>query len=95
MIRLKKITQKWAMGLVILLSFAPVLFGYFYVGSINQAVALKDIPLYEGPSKTFAEKGKVRAGSKIILGDFREGWFYVEFPISLAGWINKDQLGLF
>ena len=95
MIRFQKITKKWMMAVVLLLSLVPVLFSVFYIKDINHAVTLKDIPLYEGPSKIFAEKGKVRAGSKIILGEFKEGWFYVEFPVSLAGWINKDQLGLF
>lgn len=95
MIRFQKITRKWVMAAVMLIALLPVLFSVFYVKDINHAVALKDIPLYEGPSKIFNEKGKVRAGSKIILGEFKEGWFYVEFPVSLSGWINKDQLGLF
>lgn len=95
MIRFKKIQTKWVMALVIILALSPVAFSNFYVKDINYAVALKDIPLFEGPSKIFNEKGKVRAGSKIVLGEFKEGWFYVEFPISLSGWISKDQLGLY
>jgi hypothetical protein len=95
MIRLKKIQKKWVMVVVFLLALTPVLFSNFYVKNINYAVALKEIPLYEGPSKIFAEKGRVRAGSKIVLGQFKDGWFYIEFPISLSGWINKDQLGLY
>lgn len=95
MIRLKKIQKKWVMVVVFLLSLTPVLFSNFYVKNINYAVALQEIPLYEGPSKIFAEKGRVRAGSKIVLGQFKDGWFYIEFPISLSGWISKDQLGLY
>jgi hypothetical protein len=95
MIRLKKIQKKWIITLVFLLSLTPVLFSNFYVKNINYAVVLKEIPLYEGPSKIFSEKGKVRAGSKVVLGQFKDGWFYIEFPISLSGWISKDQLGLY
>lgn len=95
MIRFKKIQKKWIMAVVLLLAITPVIFSTIVVKDINYAVALKDIPLYEGPSKIFSEKGKVRAGSKIVLGQFKDGWFYVEFPISLSGWINKDQLGLY
>jgi hypothetical protein len=95
MIRLKKIQKKWIIALVFLLSLTPVLFSNFYVKNINYAVVLKEIPLYEGPSKIFSEKGKVRAGSKVVLGQFKDGWFYIEFPISLSGWISKDQLGLY
>jgi hypothetical protein len=85
MIRFGKIQKKWAMAVVFLVALSPVLFSNFYVKNINYAVALKDIPLYEGPSKIFTEKGTVRAGSKIVLGQFKEGWFYVEFPISRDG----------
>nr|BDT30230.1 tetratricopeptide repeat protein [Bacteriovorax sp. HI3] len=95
MIRFQKITKKWVMAAVLILAVVPMLFSFIYIKDINHAIALQDIPLYEGPSKIFSEKGKVRAGSKIILGEFKEGWFYVEFPLSLSGWINKDQLGLF
>lgn len=95
MIRFGKIQKKWVMAVVFLFALTPVLFSNFYVKNINYAVALKDIPLYEGPSKIFTEKGTVRAGSKIVLGQFKEGWFYVEFPISLSGWISKDQLGIY
>ncbi|MBC7713542.1 MAG: tetratricopeptide repeat protein [Rhizobacter sp.] len=95
LIRLKKIEKKWVIAVVMLLSLTPFLFSNFYVKNINYAVALSDIPLYEGPSKIFNEKGKVRAGSKIVIGQFKDGWFQVEFPMSLSGWINKDQLGLY
>lgn len=95
LIRLRKIQKKWIMTAVVLLAIAPVLFSNFYVKNINFAVALKDVPVYEGPSKIFNEKGQIRAGSKVILGEFKEGWFFVKFPISLSGWINKDQLGLY
>lgn len=95
LIRFKKIQKRWIMAAVFLLAITPLLFSNFYVKNINFAVTLKDIPLYEGPSKIFNEKGQIRAGSKIILGEFKEGWFFVKFPMSLSGWINKDQLGLY
>lgn len=95
LIRFQKIQKKWAVIFVVLLSLTPVLFSNFYIKQINFAVALKDVPIYEGPSKIFNEKGQIRAGSKVILGEFKEGWFFVKFPLSLSGWINKDQLGLY
>ena len=94
-IRFQKIQKKWIIAIVLLLSLTPIAISYFYVKNIDYAVALKDIEIYEGPSKIFNEKGKIRAGSKIVLGQFKEGWFYVEFPISLSGWVSKDQLGIY
>ena len=92
LIRFKKIQTKWMMALVLILSLSPMVVSYFYVKDVNFAVALSDIAIYEGPSKIFHEKGKIRAGSKMVVGDIKDGWFYVEFPISLSGWVNKDQL---
>lgn len=95
MVRFGKIQKRWIMAAVFAFAVLPMAFSLFYVKNINYAVALKDTPLYEGPSKIFTEKGSVRAGSKVVLGQFKEGWFYIEFPMSLSGWISKDQLGIY
>lgn len=91
----KRLIRKTSIAFLILLIVTPIAFSTLYLDTINYAVVFKDVPLYEGPSKIFSEKGKVKAGSKIVLGEFKEGWFYVKFPISLTGWISKDQLGLY
>lgn len=95
LIRTKKLTSKVIIFVSLLLSLLPIGYSTLYLNNVNYAVALKEIPLYEGPSKIFNEKGKIRAGSKIILGEFKDGWFFVEYPLSLAGWVGKDQLGLY
>ena len=95
LLKSKRLFKKISIGIFILIALTPMLFSEFYISKINYAIAFKDISLYEGPSKIFSEKGKVRAGSKVILGEYKEGWFYVKFPLSLTGWINKDQLGLY
>ncbi|MDD4974495.1 MAG: tetratricopeptide repeat protein [Bacteriovorax sp.] len=95
LLKSKKLIKKTSIVFFVALILAPVLFSQGYLNKINYAVAFNDVPIYEGPSKIFSEKGKVKAGSKIILGEYKEGWFYIKFPISLAGWISKDQLGLY
>ena len=94
-IRMKKMTKKITMALFIILALFPIAYSALYLEKINYAIAFKDVTLYEGPSKIFQDKGKIHAGSKIILGEFKEGWFYVKFPISLTGWVSKDQLGIY
>jgi tetratricopeptide (TPR) repeat protein len=91
----KKTIKKTSIALAIILILLPIAFFQFYLSGVNYAIALKDVPVYEGPSKIFHEKGVIHAGSKIILGDFKEGWFFVKNPISLSGWVSKDQLGLY
>jgi tetratricopeptide (TPR) repeat protein len=95
LIKTKNVTKKMTIFILAIFIFSPICYSHFYLENINYAVAFKDVPIYEGPSKIFTEKGKLRAGSKIILGEFKDGWFSIKFPISLAGWVNKDQLGLY
>jgi len=94
-IKLKSIKNKLVMVLFVLIALLPVIYSRVLTSEVTSAVAMKEIPLYEGPSKIFQEKGKIKAGSKIVLGEFKDGWFFVKFPISLSGWINKDNLGIF
>jgi tetratricopeptide (TPR) repeat protein len=95
LVKSKRLVKKISMALMLILIILPIAFSQFYLNKVNYAITFHEAPLYEGPSKIFSEKGKIRAGSKIILGDYKEGWFYVKFPISLTGWVNKDQLGLY
>jgi tetratricopeptide (TPR) repeat protein len=93
--KLKKIRNKIAIALFISISLIPFLFSLVYLNQIDQAVALKDIPVMEGPSKIFQEKGQIKSGAKIIIGEFKEGWFFVKYPISMSGWVSKDNLGIY
>lgn len=95
LIKIKKITHKFKITVCLIFSFLPALVSNVYLDKVNQAIILKDVSVYEGPSKIFSEKGKLKAGSKVVLGEFKEGWFFIEFPISQVGWISKDQVGLY
>jgi hypothetical protein len=83
--------KSWCMLVVCL---TPIMYSQFYLQSLNQAVSLKEITVYEGPSKIFLEKGKIKPGAKVLLGEFKDGWFFIKYPISLSGWVNKDNLGI-
>jgi hypothetical protein len=95
LLKSKKQMSKLAIASAILFTIVPLAFFHFYLSNVNYAIALKDVPVYEGPSKIFHEKGVVHAGSKVVLGDFKEGWFFIKNPISLSGWVSRDQLGLY
>jgi tetratricopeptide (TPR) repeat protein len=93
MLKFNKLQNKFKMICVFSSTLIPIALYSLYVTHLHPAIAFKDIPLQEGPSKIFVEKGKVRAGSKIIVGDFKDGWYFVKNPESLVGWVSKDQLG--
>jgi hypothetical protein len=94
-IKIKKMTNKYLLFFLFILSLTPILFSNFYLNKVNTAVVMKEISIYEGPSKIFQEKGKIKAGSKVVLGEFKEGWFFIKYPLPLAGWISKENLGIF
>lgn len=79
---------------ILVVCLTPIMYSQFYLQSLNQAVSLKEITVYEGPSKIFQEKGKIKPGAKVLLGEFKDGWFFIKYPTSLSGWVNKDNLGI-
>ena len=89
--KLKNSIKVW---IILLLCFLPTLYSQLYLHSLNQAVSLKDTVIYEGPSKIFHEKGKLKPGAKVLLGEFKDGWFFVKYPVSLSGWVSKENLGI-
>jgi hypothetical protein len=93
--RLKRLQSRLKIIGLLICATVPLVFYAFVVVHLHAAIVFKDIPLQEGPSKIFAEKGKIKAGSKIIVGDFKDGWFFVKYPDSLVGWVKKEQLGLY
>jgi hypothetical protein len=94
-LRFKKIKNRIGLGLFFICALTPLIFYSLVIVHLHPAIVFKDISLQEGPSKIFIEKGKVKAGSKIIVGDFKDGWFFVKHPESLVGWVTKDQLGFY
>lgn len=95
LLRFKKLQSRLRLATLVILAVAPLVFYSLIVAHLHPAIVFKDISLQEGPSKIFAEKGKVKAGSKILVGDFKDGWFFVKHPESLVGWVTKEQLGLY
>jgi len=83
--------KSWSL---LVLCMIPLAYSQFYLHSLNQAVSLKETTIFEGPSKIFQEKGKIKPGAKVLLGEFKDGWFFVKYPVSLSGWVNKENLGI-
>jgi hypothetical protein len=95
LLRFKKVVSYTRLLSLLLFALLPMIFYFSIVMHLHPAIVFKDIPLQEGPSKIFAEKGKIKAGAKIIVSDFKDGWFFVKHPENLVGWVTKDQLGLY
>ena len=81
------------MILVLLLALTPILFSWYLKGQ-NEAIVLQDAKTYEGPSQIYTTMGELKAGSKIIVGKVYNGRYFVEHPRAFAGWVKKEDLGL-
>lgn len=85
----------WVSVLVLLIALLPIGVNHFLLKRIHHAIVLKDIPVYEGPSKIYEKTYELPEGSKIIIGDKKKDWFFIKYPISLSGWVERDNLGIF
>lgn len=93
-LKFKNIKSRVLILIWVLIAFLPSIYIYSLDYTTNVAVALKEVSILEGPSKVFQEKGKIQAGAKVILGEYKEGWFFIKYPISLSGWVSKENLGI-
>jgi hypothetical protein len=91
MYRFKKITKSlFLVGLIICtLPFAGF---YFFKTNYKSAVVINDVALREGPSEIYEENMIVPAGSKIIYSMTKNGWFLVDFPEDVRGWLDGKSI---
>ena len=95
-VRLKKLALKRTIiGILFALSFIPFLFSQFYLKTVNYAINLEETVLHEGPSEIYPEIMALDAGSKFIIKDENNGWFFIESPDFLSGWIHRDKLAIY
>ena len=59
------------------------------------AVFLKEGSVREGPSEIYPVLYDLPEGTKVIIGKIESGWYFVERPLNLAGWVNKKPVGLY
>ena len=77
-----------------LCSFVFPSFHYAMIANKTFAVNLVDMQVYEGPSAIYDVKQTIPAGTKFITGKTNKGWFYIDYPVELTGWVKKEDIGL-
>jgi len=95
MLRFKLVSNTYLKISLLIVALCPIALNQTYLKQKNFAVSLKEIKLYEGPSKVYDEKGLVREGSKVLLGRIEKGWVFIERPLDLSGWVKLENLGIF
>ena len=95
LIRFKKMIRKVTITISFLLSILPISLSKFYFNDINYAINLQNTPLREGPSSIYPEMMMIEAGSKFIVREGNDGWFYIKSPSFLTGWVRGDHLAIY
>ena len=92
--RVKLMESKLTMGLCAFLALTPVVTHLSMVSGKSFAVSMKELKIYEGPSAIYDVKQTIPGGSKFITGRTDGGWFYIDYPVEIAGWVKKEDIGL-
>ena len=95
LVRIKKLVSRAAIEGVAAVALMPLAYSTFYLGPIDYAMTLQEAPIHNGPSKIYLSNKTLPAGSKIIVGRENNGWYLIEHPLNLSGWVYKDTLGLY
>lgn len=88
----QKITLPIALAI---LSIVPLTYERTVVSHVHFAVSLQETAVLEGPSKIFADKTKLPAGAKLIIGKSVDSWVFIEAPLIYSGWVDRTLLGLY
>ncbi|WP_372652643.1 hypothetical protein [Halobacteriovorax sp.] len=92
--KFKQIKNKYALALLIALSFLPIGIHQGALAGKTFAVNINEMKVYEGPSSVYDVKATLPGGLKFILGKQDSEWFYIDHPVSLSGWVKKEDIGI-
>jgi len=92
--RLKFLKSRIVLAFLFVFSLAPPVLHSYLIKDKNFAVSMNELKIFEGPSAIYDVKTTLPAGSKFILGKSDKGWFYIDHPVELSGWVKKEDIGL-
>lgn len=87
--------RKTLMTLLFIISFLPFGFKKLYLSQFNFGIVLKDSEVREGASRIYEVSNTIAGGSKVMIKNPESEWIYIQYPIYYAGWIKKEDLGLY
>lgn len=94
-LRRKWLQHKAVAVILFILCLMPPVISYSVKKGYKYAIALKPVRVYEGPSKIYTDYGEIGAGSRLIINNFQDNWYFILSPKSLSGWVEKSDLGFY
>lgn len=80
---------------LLVLAILPLGFKGLAMQGLTEAVVLKEAKVYDGPSKVFSDIRDLPGGVKVLLSTENDGWFFIEYPRQLNGWILAEDIGIY
>jgi hypothetical protein len=80
--------------LIGIISLLPIS-GIIYLRTFHFAIVLADAAIYEGPSAIYKQVTVAKAGTKFIVGQKSDDWYFIKAPTHIVGWVKKQDLALY
>ncbi|OUR92867.1 hypothetical protein A9Q84_20350 [Halobacteriovorax marinus] len=94
LMRAQLVKSKLIVALALFISTMPPVLHSYLIADKTFAVSMNELKIFEGPSAIYDVKTTLPAGSKFIMGKSDKGWFYIDHPVELSGWVKKEDVGL-
>lgn len=91
--KVKNLSWIWLSSLAILF-LLPAAMKIWWNKDLNMAITLKGTQSKEGPSGIFENNHDLPAGVKLIVTKPKEGWYFIQHPSHLSGWVRHEDIGI-
>ncbi|WP_127715641.1 SH3 domain-containing protein [Halobacteriovorax sp. HLS] len=92
--RVKLLKSKKFLAVSIFFSLTPIALHSYFITGKSFAISINEMKIYEGPSAIYDVKQTMPGGAKFITGKSDKGWFYIDYPVEISGWVKKEDIGL-
>ncbi len=67
----------------------------YFNNEYHDAINLKDLEVYQGPSSIYDVVDTLPAGRKFIISKGNDGWYFILYPNKFSGWVKRDDLAIY
>jgi hypothetical protein len=92
--KMKIVKRKLVWVVFMIISLTPLFFSSFFLSKLEKGIVLNNGNVREGPHIIYPAIKNVTEGNKLILGEYRDGFFFIRYPREISGWIKSEKIGL-
>ena len=91
-IKSRKLITTSVIALLILPTIVKV---SYFEQKYSTALSLKEVELFQGPSKVYDVIDLIPAGKKLIISKNYSEWVFIEYPVEFSGWIDRKKVAYY